>query len=305
MIAIATHNSEKLLLADLREAHISNPKHRCLHLRFSQAKEDKSVWLPLLKRSVRETLDDAISQIYVTYDNDVFIQGWGLTHRRLDELLTRLAYELDSSSLQGIASLYEIGVHWDALERLCMAKMQNSEKYYAEQKQKDKAKVDSDESGSSKGGLMENIDSSLVATIAQRRAKRTHPIVLVAEDDLFSQVLVKKSLESDYMLCIAKDGQGAIMNYIKYAPDILFLDIELPDINGQDVLKIIKALDKDAYVVMFSGNGDRTNVITALDNGAQGFVGKPFTRDKLVQYIERAPFNKNHVPTLNDLEPAR
>ena len=41
---------------------------------------------------------------------------------------------------------------------------------------------------------------------------------------------------------------------------------------------------------MFSGNGDRDNVLKAIELGAKGFVGKPFTKDKLFQYIEKSPF---------------
>ena len=80
------------------------------------------------------------------------------------------------------------------------------------------------------------------------------------------------------------------MNYVNKAPDVLFLDIGLPDINGHDVLERLFKLDPQAYVVMFSGNGDRENVLKAVELGAKGFVGKPFTQEKLIQYIEKSPF---------------
>ena len=86
------------------------------------------------------------------------------------------------------------------------------------------------------------------------------------------------------------DGQGALMGYVNKAPDVLFLDIGLPDIDGHAVLEKIFKLDPDAYVVMFSGNKDRDNVMKAVELGAKGFVGKPFTSEKLLQYIQKSPF---------------
>jgi FixJ family two-component response regulator len=53
---------------------------------------------------------------------------------------------------------------------------------------------------------------------------------------------------------------------------------------------------------MFSGNGDRDNIIKAMQLGAKGFVGKPFTKDKLIAYIEKSPFiiAKNNQERTNE-----
>lgn len=300
-MSIATHNSEKLLLADLREAHISHPNSRCLHLRFSRSTEEKSTWMLALKRAIHYALDGAVNQIYITYDNDVFIHGSGLTLKRLNDLLISLARSLNSSSLQEIANIYEVGIHWDALERLCLRKLQEADEFYLQQKIANRLTSDQDESFNlTYDHMFSEVDKALIKTLSERRMKRKSPLVLVAEDDPFSQVLIKKALETTFTLCLSKDGQGAILNYIKHAPDILFLDIEMPDINGHDVLKRILSFDKDAYIVMFSGNGDRENVIKALNNGAQGFVGKPFTREKLIQYIQKSPFKTIRNPLQQD-----
>lgn len=281
---IATLNSEKLLLADLRETRISHPTHRCLHLSFSKAIEDKSVWLPVLKRAIRQSLDGAYTQIYITHDQDVFILGWGLTLRRLDDMIMMMAYELNGATLQGSANLYELAMQWEALEKLCLDKLERAEILTRHHNQ-----VDTPPAPLTCDDVIDAIDMRLVKTIARRRAKRDKAIIMVAEDDAFSRMLIKKSLDDDYQLAFAKDGQGAILSYIRQAPDILFLDIGLPDINGHDVLQKIMSMDPQAYIVMFSGNGDRENVIKALENGAQGFVGKPFTKEKLLQYIQKMP----------------
>jgi len=116
------------------------------------------------------------------------------------------------------------------------------------------------------------------------------------EDDLFSQRLVANVLQSKFELTMAEDGQGAIMGYVKHAPDVLFLDIGLPDIDGHAVLEKLFQIDPQAYVVMFSGNGDKENVMKAITLGAKGFVGKPFSEDKLLQYIHKSPFIQARQP---------
>lgn len=281
---IATHNSEKLLLADLREARIGAPNHRCLLLRLSHAVEPMSTWLPRLDRSLRHTLGDTIDQVYLTHDEDVFVSGWGLTQQSVQDLVFDLSETLEAKSVQGLTQLYEVGIHWNELESLCVSKIRKLEALKA------KAKKQDNETLLSTDEALSHIDMNLVKTISKRRQTRKNINILIVEDDLFSQTLIKKVLSNRYTLSMAADGKGALFGFAKTAPDIVFLDIELPDINGHDVLQKIRAMDVDAYVVMFSGNGDRENILKAIDLGAQGFVGKPFAKEKLFQYIEKSPF---------------
>ena len=123
-----------------------------------------------------------------------------------------------------------------------------------------------------------------------RREKREKPGILVVEDDPFSQRLVSKSLEDNFDIYAAVTGQEAVSAYIRHAPDMVFLDIGLPDASGLDVLLKIFEIDAQAHIVMLSGSGSRDNILKAVENGAKGFVGKPFTREKLLQYINKCPF---------------
>ena len=60
--------------------------------------------------------------------------------------------------------------------------------------------------------------------------------------------------------------------------------------NGHDILAKILALDSEAFIVMLTGQGSRDNVLRAVEAGAKGFVGKPFTPDKLHSYTQKCPF---------------
>lgn len=136
--------------------------------------------------------------------------------------------------------------------------------------------------------MASEVSPELVSTIAERRLEREEICVLVVEDDLFSRTLVYKSLNQDFYVETAADGKEAIAKYAIKAPDIIFLDIDLPDITGHEVLYKVMEMDSQAFVVMLSGNSDKGNVLKSIHEGAKGFVGKPFSRDKLLAYVQDA-----------------
>lgn len=136
--------------------------------------------------------------------------------------------------------------------------------------------------------LEQNITSS-PEEIAAKRAGRQEPAIMIIEDDPFSRRLVENVVGKQYRLTGLATADLALSTYANLAPDILFLDINLPDVTGHELLTRIMSMDPEAYVIMLSGNADKENIIHAMDRGAKGFVAKPFSRDKLFQYIERCP----------------
>lgn len=125
--------------------------------------------------------------------------------------------------------------------------------------------------------------------IAAQRALRSEPRLMIIEDDIFSRRLVENVLQKQYHLAGLDSATDALATYADIAPDLLFLDINLPDVSGHELLEKIIAIDPKAYVVMLSGSADRDNIMQAMSKGAKGFVAKPFSREKLFQYIERCP----------------
>lgn len=117
------------------------------------------------------------------------------------------------------------------------------------------------------------------------RKARQPEYVLVVEDDTLTSRVVSNAFKDRYVLVNARDAKEAVAQYLTCAPDIVFLDIGLPDASGFDVLRQIMACDKDAYVVMFSSNNSAENIARALNEGAAGFVAKPFKKEYLRDYI--------------------
>lgn len=288
---IIAKNTEETLLKALRTCWEKAPTQRCVYLKLSRIELDKEHWLPHITKALENFDQSEYAQLYICKDNDIFIISRSMTFKRLEQFLAHLAPKLEPVPLQGLASLFEIGVDWWHLRTLCEKKLEAAkatskiEEYHDEAQRPD----------TSVGALFSQMDKDLISSLHMRRESRLYPEIMVVEDDPFSRKLVSNVLEKQYNVNMSKDGQGALYNYVNKAPDILFLDIGLPDIDGHEVLERIFKIDPHAYVVMFSGNGDKKNILRAIEAGAKGFVGKPFTQEKLLHYIAKSPFVKAKV----------
>lgn len=85
----------------------------------------------------------------------------------------------------------------------------------------------------------------------------------------------------------ASSGEEALSCFHTNYPDIIFLDIELPKANGHEILKQIRAIKSNAFVVMVSAHSSAENVKTSLGLGASGFIVKPFTAQKIRSVLKR------------------
>ena len=275
--------TEETLFKTLQEHWQTCPTHRCLQLKFSALEDDVQNWFQDVLGILRQGLDDKTAQLYLCDDKDIFILSRYITLKHVNEFLSHLSPVLAPAPLGELASLFEIGVDWPRLRNICQRKIED----LRTRQDKKAVEVAFEERQDKKP---QSLNGSLIQSLSARRAQRDIPEILIVENDMFSQKLVGNALKDDYPLFMASDGQDALSSYVTKAPDVLFLDIGLPDMCGHEVLERIFKLDPDAYVVMFSGNGDRENVLKAIELGAKGFVGKPFTQEKLFQYIEKSPF---------------
>lgn len=281
---VIARNTEQHLLDDIYEYKTHHPFMRFAYCRFSELEQELSTWFDLVVEAAEKSWDDQGLCLYICDDSDVFISGRMLSYRTLEKFLAHLTPKLTPAPLTELAALFEVGVDAGRLQELAQSKIEESriQRMREEKQGQEKTLTVSRERA------LQALDEQLLGSLDKRREKRDMPQILVVEDDIFSQKLVQNALSS-YALSVCGDGQGAIMGYVAKAPDILFLDIGLPDMNGHEVLEKIFKIDPRAYVVMFSANGSRDNILKALELGAKGFVGKPFTQEKLIQYINKSP----------------
>lgn len=83
----------------------------------------------------------------------------------------------------------------------------------------------------------------------------------------------------------AGDGHQALTEFQNHKPNLVFLDIELPDQSGLNLLKQFKEQQANSHVIMVSGDATMDNVKKAIGSGAKGFIVKPFNVDKVKDAI--------------------
>ena len=108
------------------------------------------------------------------------------------------------------------------------------------------------------------------------------PIVLVVEDDRPVRNLIVTTLKShDYRYLTAENGKGAIMEASSHNPDIVLLDLGLPDIDGTEVITNIRGWS-NMPIIVISARSEDSDKITALDAGADDYLTKPFSVGELL-----------------------
>lgn len=111
--------------------------------------------------------------------------------------------------------------------------------------------------------------------------------ILIVEDigssrELLTGLLRQVSILPVRSVCNAGEAMDAVNAHM---PRIVFLDIELPDQSGLEVLKKVRAKDADVFVVMVSGEGTPANVKVSRESGASGFILKPYKPQKVVEAL--------------------
>lgn len=132
-------------------------------------------------------------------------------------------------------------------------------------------------------------DSNKVASIDIRRTRHEDPVVMMVEDDRFTASYASHVLNKDYDLILARNGEEAIGLHIEHCPDIVFLDIHMPGLDGLETLKALKKVDPKAHIVMLSVDAVKSNIVKATDEGAASFLKKPFTRERIIGIVEKSP----------------
>lgn len=112
---------------------------------------------------------------------------------------------------------------------------------------------------------------------------------LIADDADEMRLLLSRTLETlgFNVVALTNDGEEALNEIKAKKPDICFLDIEMPILSGIDVLKKIKESDLQTFPVIISGNNTVENVKSAIEQGAKGFIVKPYSFDKVKQITDK------------------
>ena len=113
--------------------------------------------------------------------------------------------------------------------------------------------------------------------------------VLVVDDAAFMRMMLKDILTKNGFEIVgeAENGAVGVATFQKLKPDVVTMDITMPEMNGIDAVKAIKTLDAEAKIVMVSAMGQQSMVIEAIQAGASDFIVKPFQPERVVDALSK------------------
>ncbi|RLQ95734.1 response regulator [Falsibacillus albus] len=113
--------------------------------------------------------------------------------------------------------------------------------------------------------------------------------ILIVDDAAFMRMMIKDILSKNGFEVVAEaaDGAQAVEKYKELKPDLVTMDITMPEMDGITALKEIKKLDGGAKIIMCSAMGQQAMVIDAIQAGAKDFIVKPFQADRVIEAIQK------------------
>lgn len=113
--------------------------------------------------------------------------------------------------------------------------------------------------------------------------------IMVVDDAVFMRTMMKEILKSEGFEIVAEaaNGEEAVQLYKQVKPDVVTMDITMPEMDGVDALAAIKKIDPQAKVIMCSAMGQQEMVIRAIKAGAMDFIVKPIQKDRVIAAVKK------------------
>ncbi|HEX3029301.1 MAG TPA: response regulator [Clostridia bacterium] len=113
--------------------------------------------------------------------------------------------------------------------------------------------------------------------------------ILIVDDAAFMRMMIKDILSKNgYEVAgEAENGARAIEKYKELIPDLVIMDITMPEVDGIQAVKEIKKVNGDAKIIMCSAMGQQAMVIESIQAGARDFIVKPFQADRVIEAVKK------------------
>jgi two-component system chemotaxis response regulator CheY len=112
--------------------------------------------------------------------------------------------------------------------------------------------------------------------------------ILVVDDAAFMRMMIRDILAKEgYVIHEAVNGRDAVEKYSEVQPDLVTMDITMPEMDGIAALQAIRATHPDARVLMVSAMGQQKMIVEALESGALDFLVKPFQPAKVLETVKK------------------
>ena len=113
--------------------------------------------------------------------------------------------------------------------------------------------------------------------------------ILICDDAAFMRMMIKDILTKNGYNIVgeAENGAKAVEKYAELKPDLVLMDITMPEMDGIEALNKIKAADANASIIMCSAMGQQAMVIESIQSGAKDFIVKPFQADRVLEAVQK------------------
>ena len=113
--------------------------------------------------------------------------------------------------------------------------------------------------------------------------------ILICDDAAFMRMMIKDILTKNGYNVVgeAENGAKAVEKYNELKPDLVLMDITMPEMDGIQALKEIKKIDGGAKVIMCSAMGQQAMVIESIQAGAKDFIVKPFQAERVIEAVKK------------------
>ncbi len=113
--------------------------------------------------------------------------------------------------------------------------------------------------------------------------------ILIVDDAAFMRMMIKDILSKNGYTVVgeAENGLKAVEKFKDLAPDLVIMDITMPEMDGIQAVKQIKTLNSAAKIIMCSAMGQQAMVIESIQAGARDFIVKPFQADRVIEAVKK------------------
>ena len=112
--------------------------------------------------------------------------------------------------------------------------------------------------------------------------------VLIVDDAAFMRLNIKNILKDSYEIAgEAENGKEAVEMYQDLEPDVVTMDITMPEMDGLEAIEAIQEIDPDSKIVVCSAMGQQKMVIKAIELGAKDFIVKPFKEERVINALNK------------------
>lgn len=240
--------------------------------------------------AIKDCLVGQKASVYFCRDGDIFVLCRDTMQNILPAMVTKIKTSLAQFSAFPSASIpymhYDLQNNDEELMFLCKEKIKNNAPRFSLVQDMPVESILPPPKPKLSSIRFTKRQQEILRKSMQKRAGRMKPRILILEDQAFSRLLLEGVLKDQYDTDSCETIKDAIALYAEHAHDIAFLDIELPDGNGNDLARLLLKFDADAFLVMVTAYNCQNNAIQAKENGAKAFIMKPYNNQRIVDCVQ-------------------